>query len=60
MSGTSACEGLDLLAFAGAEDAIEDAHGGRQLTGRSMAGTPGTPDRLPGAQTPCGGRSYGP
>ena len=36
--GHEAGERLELLAFAGAEDAIEDAHGGASLPG-SMAGT---------------------
>ena len=33
MSGTMPCERLELLAFAGAEDAIEDAHAGIEPTG---------------------------
>ena len=33
--GNQAFEGLELLAFTGAEDAIEDAHAGAQPTGEA-------------------------
>ena len=52
MSGTMACERLELLAFAGAEDAIEDAHAGFDAIGHLLGRTAGGvgPPSVPGVR----------
>ena len=47
--GNQALQGLQLLAFTGSEDAIEDAHAGAQPTGEGGADLDKAPVSLPGS-----------